>query len=647
MAGAVTLNLRAVDNVSPALRKADASAKTFNKTVQASKGNLNQAQNSIIGFGKGARAAGFASKGAIPGIVGMGAAVQAALGPIALITGGIGALTAVVGELASLDEATTKFETLGGSGEELQASLKKVVAELDNSVSVGELVGGAYDVASAGFTDAADAAKILKVAALGAKGGFSDLDTTASATVKVLNAYGLEADSAGKLMDQFVQTQNDGIVTVDAYAQHIGKVASVASMLKIPLAEVNAVIAQSTAAGVNAEVAFTGMKTALLKLSGSRGAKKLEKLGIDISAATIESEGLLKTLKKLEGLDTKAIGDIFGAEAIQVMAPVLNDLEKYEKLINNQIKASGTAKEANDKMTNTMKGAWTELSNIFKNAFADQTALGDLITATIQITSTGLKLIGALLAPAAKGLKHISSLLTQIAETTNWLIENTTGFFSKILGKAETDTALKEAAENTNEIKTNVEAAAPKVEEVNTELTKTKGITKEINEEATLMQDTWLSIGESIKTGVTGAVKGAIQGTKSLGQAASEILSDISNKILDMAINMALWGAGGKGGLFGGMFSNIFGSAQGGTIGAGNPRIVGERGPELFVPHSSGKVIPNNRLGGGTVINVSVDASETNVSANGGEARQLGSAIAVAIQQQLIKERRPGGLLAT
>ena len=77
-------------------------------------------------------------------------------------------------------------------------------------------------------------------------------------------------------MNKFVQTQNDGIITVDTYAKNIGKVAPVASMMGIKLAEVNAVIAQSTADGVNAEVAFTGLKTALLRLGGEAWGKKLE-----------------------------------------------------------------------------------------------------------------------------------------------------------------------------------------------------------------------------------------------------------------------------------------------------------------------------------------------------------------------------------
>ena len=38
--------------------------------------------------------------------------------------------------------------------------------------------------------------------------------------------------------------------------------------------------------------------------------------------------------------------------------------------------------------------------------------------------------------------------------------------------------------------------------------------------------------------------------------------------------------------------------ADGGSASANTPYIVGERGPELFVPRSSGTVIPNHALAG-------------------------------------------------
>jgi len=59
-------------------------------------------------------------------------------------------------------------------------------------------------------------------------------------------------------------------------------------------------------------------------------------------------------------------------------------------------------------------------------------------------------------------------------------------------------------------------------------------------------------------------------------------------------------GGGRSGGLFGGAIIPGF-LAEGGPAGAGKPYIVGERGPELFVPSTSGTVVPNNALGGGNV----------------------------------------------
>lgn len=50
-----------------------------------------------------------------------------------------------------------------------------------------------------------------------------------------------------------------------------------------------------------------------------------------------------------------------------------------------------------------------------------------------------------------------------------------------------------------------------------------------------------------------------------------------------------------------GIGNALFGGfrAEGGPVGAGNSYIVGEKGPELFVPGSSGSIIPNGAMSGG------------------------------------------------
>ena len=93
------------------------------------------------------------------------------------------------------------------------------------------------------------------------------------------------------------------------------------------------------------------------------------------------------------------------------------------------------------------------------------------------------------------------------------------------------------------------------------------------------------------------------------------------------------------------------GFADGGSPPVGKASLVGEKGPEIFVPRSAGTIIPNNAIGGGgdSVVNnisVSVDAGSTSVNGNEPEAKELGQQIAAAIQSELIKQKRVGGLLA-
>jgi phage tail tape-measure protein len=57
-------------------------------------------------------------------------------------------------------------------------------------------------------------------------------------------------------------------------------------------------------------------------------------------------------------------------------------------------------------------------------------------------------------------------------------------------------------------------------------------------------------------------------------------------------------------------FYNPVMEAEGGAIKAGNPYIVGERGRELFVPSTSGTMIPNHDMGSATNITFNIQAND-------------------------------------
>ena len=119
--------------------------------------------------------------------------------------------------------------------------------------------------------------------------------------------------------------------------------------------------------------------------------------------------------------------------------------------------------------------------------------------------------------------------------------------------------------------------------------------------------------------------------------------------MIDAAFNMAFFGnASGTLSKGAGLFGSLFGGflANGGPAQAGRSYIVGEEGPELFTPNTSGTVSPNSSLGGSTNIVVNVDASGSNVQGDEAESRELGRLISVAVQSELVKQKRPGGILA-
>lgn len=181
--------------------------------------------------------------------------------------------------------------------------------------------------------------------------------------------------------------------------------------------------------------------------------------------------------------------------------------------------------------------------------------------------------------------------------------------------------------------------------DVRTTLEKTNALKQQV-EAATQLKQLYADIGMSIKSGVVGAIQSAIDGTKSLEQVASDLLTNITNKLLDLAVNLALFGVMSGTGTGGGLLGPLFKRAGGGSVTAGQPYLVGENGPELFMPGKSGGIAPAGSFGGAGNVVVNVDAGGSSVQGDSNQANQLGKAIGLAVQQELIKQKRPGGLLA-
>ena len=85
------------------------------------------------------------------------------------------------------------------------------------------------------------------------------------------------------------------------------------------------------------------------------------------------------------------------------------------------------------------------------------------------------------------------------------------------------------------------------------------------------------------------------------GQKLSEVVRSLGRDLLRLVFQQMVTqrlAAGLTGVLQGKGFAGFM--AAGGPVSAGSSYVVGEKGPELFVPHASGTIVPNNKMGSGS-----------------------------------------------
>jgi len=761
--------------------------------------------------------------------------VNSLVGQLGLALGAVGVARNFFKGFQEADKAAAAVSTLGVNAEKLKKELLTLSAEQGGLTSQTELLAASYDVASAGFNSAAQATDVLRASSLGAVGGLSDLNTVANATTSVLNAYGLESSKAQKIVDGFIQTQNDGKIIVAQYANQIGRVAPISAAAGVGIDELNAAISAVTATGVPVESTFAGLRqviAAVIKPT-SEASTRAKELGLQFNTTAIKTKGFggfLEDIIEKTGGSEAELSKLFGSvEALAAIMPLANDkLKKFNDSLENQKNSFDVAKDAAEEMGGTVSAQITKIVNnvgnlartfdeglgpaikdglapindVLQAAVALFTALPPqvvtfsakiaalaavaitlrkvmlltflaklprllavvngkmvllrLATIKLKVAMMGLKaalpfgfaliaidlVIGKLI-DAQQAQKDFNNLVREggraqveaakLAEEANLITLQgkadaltpqqlrRTGLRGKIERSRERigllDARLSElpmdrtgsnlfnqtldiptiplpGGETEDEKKkktleqiiklTNTQSLAQvslvdkrREENEHLALTLSHGkefadVTKEVRD---IVENSNLSFNEAFdlvmtnrnlkegvetinkqaeatakvkqqaeeldtafRSGIVDAITSAIDGTKSLGDSLLGVIKSMAKLILQQQLMNALSGFS---------FSSFFGfRANGGPVSAGSPYIVGERGPEMFVPSGSGKIVANDQLGGSTNVVVNVDASGTNVEGDEGSSRQLGALVGAAVQNELIKQQRPGGLLS-
>lgn len=153
--------------------------------------------------------------------------------------------------------------------------------------------------------------------------------------------------------------------------------------------------------------------------------------------------------------------------------------------------------------------------------------------------------------------------------------------------------------------------------------------------------------GQVLESSLTGAIQRGKFGFEDLRRVALSVMSEIATAALRGGIDSIFSGGGGQSGGRGLLASlgSILGSAlgapgraTGGPVSPGRAYRVGERGPELFVPTSSGRIETG---GSGSVpanIRLTINISDNGSGSAPDGLRRSSRQVARAVRQALAKD---------
>lgn len=141
------------------------------------------------------------------------------------------------------------------------------------------------------------------------------------------------------------------------------------------------------------------------------------------------------------------------------------------------------------------------------------------------------------------------------------------------------------------------------------------------------------------------ALAGVVTGTVSAKEAFRDLANSIIADLIRIAVRASITGPiaallGGSSPLGGMMAFGGF-RAAGGPVNANEAHVIGERGPEIFVPKVSGSVVPNHKIGGGRPIVVNI-ATTNHFSPTIGPADQARIEAQIFQASRQTQEQVPG-----
>jgi hypothetical protein len=303
------------------------------------------------------------------------------------------------------------FETRKEELKEFGLTIQNLVnKELSNSVTETEALSATYEALSGGFTTATSSAKVMEAGLKLAASSGADSGEVMRLLTKTLNAYGKDSSEAAKTAAQLNTIVESGITTIAELSNGFGQLSTVSNAVGISIEDTGAALAVLTTRGTSTAQAMTQLQSLFTTFIDPDFQKKLESMKIDleINKATVEAEGLVTTMAKLD----KALGG-----STVKWGQLLPDIQAYRAALTLTSDGLTNLEKVSQKMANTTA---KNLQEVFDIRLKDSQVTK--FTQVVNKLNSTLISVGRTLAPILDtGVNYIQSFTEK---TAGWVEGN-------------------------------------------------------------------------------------------------------------------------------------------------------------------------------------------------------------------------------
>ena len=570
----------------------------------------------------------------------------------------------MVNSAMNFDTAMTNAQAILGLTATEAAGLRNEVLAMGGASLAGPQATAEafYDIVS-GVQDASTHMAILDAAIRTSEAGAANLGSTTSAVIAVMNSYGFAADDAAFVSDVFTRTVGMGVMTMEQLASAMPAATQLANTMGIELDTLASFMAYMTTQGATASEASTRLRAAMTTMLNptTELAKAIEALGFGSGESMVQALGLEGALS--------AIRDFGGGSFAGLIT-------NQEALLAALSLTTDGATEFFETFVDGVDGATEAARNIQLESLSAQLALIGSKISELAIR-IGNFLLPILISLAKQFKPVLDSVLTWI-EANPKLVEDIIKITGVLMVLGPIIWLIGKAIGIVAGIITLFSAAwAIATGKVALGTVAIAGVTTPV----------WAVVGAiaALTAGLVWLANeiGVFQFFGDMVNAARHFMQDPIRGIIEMIMGIVNWiqraqgawnsfiaaiGLGGGTGYVGGGYSgnaaaNIAaatgavggggtrstgfggggtalrdGRAGGGSVSAGMPYMVGERGREMFIPQTSGRIASTEEVGRGNSGGVQINSLVIHANTYAG-----GQAAAQGFEDRLQSIRRKRG----